>query len=288
MKYKKPKKVLVTGAQGQLGADMMELLKRKGITAVGYGKDQLDITNAEQVLEVIGYERPTHVVHAAAFTKVDEAEGERDKAYAINAFGTRNVAVAANKVGARLVYVSTDYVFDGRATTPYHEFARPRPMNVYGATKYEGENFVRNHHARAFIVRTSWVFGVHGPNFAKMILQLGHQQPELKVVHDQVGSPTYTVDLAEMILQLMVTERYGTYHVSNSGTCSWYEFACAIMEEAGLAVKVRPVPTSQFPRPARRPAFSALEGMALRLNGFPALRPWQEALRDFIARLPKD
>lgn len=275
-------KILVTGAKGQLGAEMMALLQRKGIVAVGYGRDGLDITDAEQVMDVMLRERPTHVIHAGAYTKVDDAEGDRDTAYLVNAYGTRNVAVAAAQAGARLVYISTDYIFDGRAAHPYNEFEPVRPINRYGRSKWEGEQFVRQHHSRAFIVRTSWVFGAYGENFVKTILRKAQTEAELQVVHDQVGCPTYTLDLSEAIIRLLATDKYGTYHITNSGTCSWHSFAAAIVAEAGLSTKVRPVGTSQFPRPARRPGYSVLEPMALRLNGFPLLRHWTEALQHFV------
>lgn len=274
--------ILVTGAKGQLGAEMMALLKRKGIEAIGYGRDELDITDAEQVMDVMLRERPAHVIHAGAYTKVDDAEGDPDTAYRINAYGTRNVAAAAAQAGAGLVYISTDYVFDGRASRPYNEFDPVRPINRYGRSKWEGEQFVRQHHSRAFIVRTSWVFGAYGENFVKAIIRKAQTESELQVVHDQVGCPTYTLDLSEAILRLLATDKYGTYHITNSGSCSWHTFASAIVSEAGLATMVRPVGTSQFPRPARRPEYSVLEPMALRLNGFPLLRHWSEALRHFV------
>lgn len=276
--------VLVTGAEGQLGKDMMAVLRRYGVPARGYGRQELDVTDTEEVLRIFLRDRPFAVIHAAAFTKVDEAEQNPDLAYQVNAFGSRNVAAAASQVGAKLIYVSTDYVFDGRASKPYNETARTRPINVYGASKREGERFVQLLQPSSFIVRTSWVYGPHGNNFVKTMLRQAAVQPELKVVHDQSGCPTYTLDLAEMILRLLRTNRFGTYHVTNAGICSWHEFALAIMDEAGLSVKVRSVPTSQFPRPARRPSFSALEGWALRLNGFPPMRPWREALADYLRR----
>lgn len=280
MRMSQQERVLVTGARGQLGVDVVQALEAVGYSVIACGREMMDITNNKQVMEIMLSERPNAVVHVGAYTKVDLAETERDEVYRVNVYGTRNVAVAAEEVGAKLIYVSTDYVFDGRTGKPYDEFARPRPVNVYGRSKWEGEQMVRQYHHRSFIVRTSWVFGKHGNNFVRNMLLLGKDQPELKVVHDQAGSPTYTCDLADTIVSLLQTSCYGTYHVTNQGVCSWYEFACAIMEEAGYEVKVRSVPTSQFPRPARRPTYSALEGRALRLNGFAELRPWREALKD--------
>ncbi|TVX94519.1 dTDP-4-dehydrorhamnose reductase [Paenibacillus agilis] len=277
--------LLVTGAAGQLGTDVMELLSKHNIPAVGCTRTNLDITDSEQVHEVIGRIKPWGIIHAAAYTKVDQAEYESDEAYRVNVYGSRNVAAAAESIGSKILMLSTDYVFDGRSTRPYDEFAAPRPINVYGSSKREAEKIVCQLNRRAFIVRTSWIFGRYGSNFVKTMLEQGKTNHELKVVHDQIGSPTYTKDLAESIIQLINTDWYGTYHISNTGSCSWHQFACAIMEEASLNVKVRSVPTSQFPRPARRPAYSVLEGRSLRLHGLSPLRPWREALADCIQAL---
>jgi dTDP-4-dehydrorhamnose reductase len=278
-------KVVVTGAKGQLGTDLVDLLSDRGYEVYGYGREELDITNFDQVQQVISEVKPDVVIHASAYTKVDLAESEPDQAFLINAYGTRNVAVVSEKVGAKLVYVSTDYVFDGTATSPYNEFARTNPLSVYGKSKLAGEQFVRDLHSKFFIVRTSWVYGKHGNNFVKTMLKLAQERDELMVVNDQVGCPTYTVDLANFILGLIQTEKYGIYHVSNSGYCSWYEFAKAIFEEARIEVKVNPCMTKDFPRPAPRPAYSVFEHMALRLNGFSEMRYWREALKEFIIRI---
>lgn len=278
-------KVVVTGAKGQLGTDVVHLLADRGYEVYGYGREELDITNFDQVKQVIAEVRPDVVIHAAAYTKVDLAESEPEQAFLINAYGTRNVAVASEAVGAKLVYISTDYVFDGTANEPYNEFAPTNPLSVYGKSKLAGEQFVRDLHSKFFIVRTSWVYGKHGNNFVKTMLKLAQERDELMVVHDQVGCPTYTVDLANCILELIQTEKYGVYHVSNSGRCSWYEFAKAIFEEAGIKVKVNPCTTKDFPRPAPRPAYSVFEHMALRLNGFKAMSNWRDSLRVFLGKL---
>jgi dTDP-4-dehydrorhamnose reductase len=275
-------KVVVTGAKGQLGTDLVHLLADRGYEVYGYGREELDITNFDQVKQVISEVNPDVVIHAAAYTKVDLAESEPDQAFLINAYGTRNVVVASEAVGAKLVYVSTDYVFDGTANVPYNEFAPTNPLSVYGKSKLAGEQFVRDLHSKFFIVRTSWVYGKHGNNFVKTMLKLAQERDELMVVHDQIGCPTYTVDLANCILELIRTEKYGIYHVSNSGHCSWYEFAKAIFEEAGIEVKVKPCTTNDFPRPAPRPAYSVFEHMALRLNGFKEMPHWRESLKNFI------
>jgi dTDP-4-dehydrorhamnose reductase len=278
-------KVIVTGAKGQLGTDLVHLLADKRYEVYGYGREELDITNYDQVKRVISEVSPDVVIHVAAYTKVDLAESEPDQAFLINAYGTRNIAVASEAEGAKLVYISTDYVFDGTATTPYNEFAPTNPLSVYGKSKLAGEQFVRDLHSKFFIVRTSWVYGKHGNNFVKTMLKLAQERDELSVVYDQIGCPTYTVDLSNCILKLIQTEKYGIYHVSNSGHCSWYEFAKAIFEEVGIEVKVHPCTTKDFPRLAPRPAYSVFEHMALRLNGFNEMRNWREALKKFIVQI---
>lgn len=278
-------KIVVTGAKGQLGTDLVHLLADRGYEVYGYGREELDITNFDQVKQVIAEVRPDVVIHAAAYTKVDLAESEPDKAFLINAYGTRNVAVSSEAVEAKLVYISTDYVFDGTANVPYNEFAPTNPISVYGKSKLAGEQFVRDLHSKFFIMRTSWVYGKNGNNFVNTMLKLAEERDELIVVHDQVGCPTYTVDLANCILELIQTEKYGIYHVSNSGYCSWYEFAKAIFEEARIEVKVNPCTTEDFPRPAPRPAYSVFEHMALKLNGFSEMREWREALKEFIMQI---
>jgi dTDP-4-dehydrorhamnose reductase len=281
-------KVIVTGAKGQLGIDLVNLLTDKGYEIYGYGRNELDITNFDQVKKIISEVNPDVVIHAAAHTKVDLAESEPDRAFLINAYGTRNVAIASQAVGAKLVYVSTDYVFDGTANTPYNEFATTNPLGVYGKSKLAGEQFVRDLHSKFFIVRTSWVYGKHGNNFVKTMLKLAQERDEIMVVQDQIGCPTYTMDLSSCILELIQTEKYGIYHVSNSGNCSWYEFAKAIFEEAGIEVKVNPCTTKDFPRPAPRPAYSVFDHMSLRLNGFSVIRHWREALGEFISDLKEN
>ncbi|MFB4322081.1 dTDP-4-dehydrorhamnose reductase, partial [Priestia sp. BR_2] len=196
-------KVLITGANGQLGKELVELFTEKGFEVYGFGRDEMDITNQAQVQEVISTLKPNIVLHSAAHTQVDLAESEPEQAFSINAYGTRNVAVAAEAVGAKLVYVSTDYVFDGTNDEPYNEFSPTSPLGVYGKSKLAGEQFVRDLHSKFFIVRTSWVYGKHGANFVKTMLKLGKERKELSVVDDQRGCPTYTLDLANAILELV-------------------------------------------------------------------------------------
>ncbi|MGG3581700.1 dTDP-4-dehydrorhamnose reductase [Priestia megaterium] len=275
-------KVLITGANGQLGKELVELFTEKGFEVYGFGRDKMDITNQVQVQEIIGAVKPDIVIHSAAHTKVDLAESEPDQAFLINAYGTRNVAVAAEAVGAKLVYVSTDYVFDGTTNKPYNEFSPTSPLGVYGKSKLAGEQFVRDLHSKFFIVRTSWVYGKYGANFVKTMLKLGEERKELSVVSDQIGCPTYTLDLANAILELINSEKYGIYHISNSGSCSWYELAKEIFKEAKMEIKVIPCTTAEFPRPAARPAYSVLEHMSIELNQFSSIRSWRKGLSAFI------
>lgn len=281
-KMRNKQKVLVTGARGQLGQDLMILLRERGYDAFGFSREELDITDMEKVKKTFTSIRPDVVLHTAAYTKVDQAEEEMDLAFAVNGWGTRNVVVASEEVGAKLVFISTDYVFDGEKGKPYLEYDRTAPLNVYGASKEMGEQMVRDFHSRFFIVRTSWVYGAYGANFVKTMLRLGKEQLAVRVVNDQIGSPTYTVDLAEALLHLIETEKYGIYHLSNSGVCSWYEFAKAIFEESGIELTVEPIPTEAFPRPAKRPKYTVLDHMAWRLNGFPPMPHWRDGLKRFF------
>lgn len=275
-------KILVTGAHGQLGKELTLMLQAKGYEVFGLGHAELDITHLAQVRAVFQELKPEVVCHTAAYTAVDKAESDRENAFLVNAYGTRNVAIAAEEVGAKLVYVSTDYVFNGEKEGSYSEFDAPCPLGVYGQSKYAGEQFVHDFHTKYFIVRTSWVYGKYGNNFVKTMLKLAETHDQINVVDDQCGCPTYTYDLAEKIIELFETDNYGTYHVSNSGSCTWYEFAKAIFEIKGMSVRVIPVTTKEFPRPAKRPKNSVFEHLALELNGFTKMLDWDKALCKFI------
>ncbi|WKL03994.1 dTDP-4-dehydrorhamnose reductase [Paenibacillus amylolyticus] len=287
-------KVLVTGASGQLGRDVVLLLEKEGHSVLACNRDQMDITDQSKVNDVIVSYGPEVVIHCAAFTAVDAAETDTDRAYTVNAVGTRNVAVASEKVGAKLIYISTDYVFDGSSNKPYQEYDNTNPQSVYGKSKRAGELLVQTLSSRWFIVRTSWVYGLHGNNFVEKMLKLGQEKPKLQVVDDQKGSPTYTVDLVGVLLELMVTEKYGVYHASNSGACTWYEFAQAIFEEAqavaGICIQaeLEPCTTEKFPRPAPRPRYSVIDHLSIRTNSFNDLRPWREGLKSFLISKLKD
>lgn len=275
-------KILITGAKGQLGTDLVSLLNKCNYIVYGYSRKELDITKLENVQEIFEEVKPNIVIHAGAHTKVDLAELEQDNTYLINAIGTRNISIEAEKHGAKLVYISTDYVFNGQGKEPYNEFQSTSPLGIYGKSKLAGEEFVRDLHSKFFIVRTSWVYGENGNNFVKTMLKLGKEKDELSVVYDQIGCPTFTVDLSNKIIEIMSTENYGTYHVSNSGSCSWYEFAEEIFRLVNINIELKPVTTDQFPRPAKRPAYSVFDHMSLRLNGFSEMRHWKTALKDFV------
>lgn len=277
-------KVLITGGKGQLGSELENFFRKVGQTeAICLPKDVLDVTKAEETQREFSIFKPCVVIHAAANTNVDNCEIDQDRAYRVNALGTRNVAVAASKINAKLVYISTDYVFNGGSAKPYTEFDKPDPINVYGRTKLAGEQFTTSLSDKYFIVRTSWLYGRQGKNFVKTMLSLAGEKTELAVVNDQFGSPTYARDLAAFLAGLMQTELYGIYHYSNTGFCSWYDFAKKILELAGLKhVRVRPVSTLMFKRPAPRPAYSVLDHYCLRLEGMAVPRFWQDALREFM------
>jgi dTDP-4-dehydrorhamnose reductase len=285
-------RILVTGALGQLGRELLEVFEADGgheviATDAVAGPDdpaeKLDITDRDAVRAAFAEATPDHVIHPAAMTAVDRCEDEVDLAYRINAIGTRNVAEAARSVGAQVLYVSTDYVFDGTKQGPYLEWDTPNPMSVYGASKLAGE---RELDPGSTVVRTSWVCGRYGQNMVKTILRVADQHPELSFVDDQFGHPTFASDLARMIHLLATERRPGTFHVTNQGAVSWFEFARAVLEADGADPdRVKPITTEQLqpPRPAPRPANSVLDNAALRLSGIELLPDFREPLARTVA-----
>jgi dTDP-4-dehydrorhamnose reductase len=271
-------RVLITGANGQLGSELCRALT--GDTIIAKDLPSFDLAS-EQVTEQIVEARPDVIIHAGAYTDVDGAEREPERATAVNVSGTERVARAAVRTGARLVYVSTDYVFDGLQQVPYREQDIPHPVNHYGLTKWQGEQAVLSSGAKALVVRTAWLFGRAGKNFVKSIMQAAQSQPCLKVVNDQRGCPTYAEDLAQAVVFLLHRDVEGIVHVTNSGACTWHEFAEAIMQEMGLAVPVLPITTGQAGRLAKRPAYSVLSGERLASLGR-ALPDWRQALKRFV------
>jgi len=276
-------KILLTGANGQLGQELQKRLQ--GTDFFPTDAKELDITNETATFSVINKYKPNLVIHCAAYTQVDDAEEKVDLAYLVNAIGTQNIALACRDTGADLVYVSTDYVFDGNLGRAYTETDLTNPLSVYGKSKYAGEILARQIMDNLFILRTAWLYG-DGPNFVQTMLKLGQERDELQVVNDQYGCPTSTVDLAEAVLRISQTRRYGTYHAVNSGMASWYEFAKKIFELSGNnKVKVTPVTTEQFVRPAPRPKYSPLDTRLLKLVLGWKPREWQDALKEYICRI---
>ena len=278
-------KVLVTGVAGQLGHDVVELLESREIPCRGVDLADFDLTDGAAVKAWVQDYAPDVIVHCAAYTNVDRAESEPEICAAVNGMGTMNMVRAALSVNAKMVYISTDYVFPGTGEKPWEPEDEYGPQNVYGMSKVQGENAVRSLMTRFFILRTSWVFGLNGRNFVRTMLRLGRERSSVRVVCDQVGSPTYTGDLAPLICQMIQTDRYGVYHATNEGFCSWAAFAKAIFEQAGIRCRVEPIPSSAYPTPARRPMNSRLSKACLTEAGFSPLPPWEDALGRYLRRL---
>ncbi|MEW4411235.1 dTDP-4-dehydrorhamnose reductase [Clostridium sp. AN503] len=279
-------RVLVTGAKGQLGTDLMNELKKRGLEGIGVDVEEMDITDAAICKSVISQSKADAVIHCAAYTAVDAAEDDVERCRRINGEGTRNVAAACRDAGVKMMYISTDYVFDGEGTRPWEPDDERNPLNVYGLTKCEGELAVEELLDQYFTVRIAWVFGVAGKNFIKTMLRLGKERGAVSVVDDQVGSPTYTYDLARLLVDMIQTDKYGRYHATNEGLCSWYEFAKEIFHQAGMDdVKVTPVSSDQFPAKAKRPANSRMSKAKLTENGFELMPTWQDALSRFLKEI---
>lgn len=277
-------KVLVTGVNGQLGHDIVEECQKRNIEAIGVDVKEMDITDAHKVNEVITETKPDAIIHCAAWTAVDKAEDEVEQCRKVNRDGTKHIVDVCEKLDLPLMYFSTDYVFDGQGEEPWNEYDERHPLNVYGKTKYEGELEVERL-KKHFIIRISWVFGINGGNFIKTMLRLGKERKEVSVVNDQIGSPTYTYDLARLCVDMIQTKEYGTYHATNEGICSWYEFACAIFKQAKMDVIVHPVDSTQFPTRAVRPKNSRMNQTELDKHGFTRLPSWQDALERYLDTL---
>ena len=275
-------KILVTGVKGQLGYDVVQEGEGRGLEMFGTDVDNMDITDAGQVKRVIEECKPDAVIHCAAYTAVDAAEDNQELCRKINVDGTRNIAEVCKDMGIPIMYFSTDYIFDGQGENFWKEDDPKKPLNVYGQTKYEGELNVQELIEKYFILRISWVFGVNGNNFIKTMLRVGPQCGEVGVVADQIGSPTYTYDLAKLVIDMIQTDKYGTYHVTNEGICSWYEFACEIFKQAGLDVKVNPLTTAEYPAKAARTFNSRMSKDKLINAGFKMLPSWQDGLKRYL------
>lgn len=278
-------KILVTGVKGQLGYDVVKELEKRGIEAVGVDIDEMDITDAVSVDKVIKEAAPDAVIHCAAYTAVDAAEENEELCRKVNADGPRNIAKVCKELDIKMIQISTDYVFDGTGERPWEPDDKCGPKSVYGQTKYEGELAVQETLEKYFIVRIAWVFGINGKNFVKTMLSLAEKYDTLRVVNDQFGSPTYTYDLAKLLVDMVLTEKYGVYHATNEGICSWYDFACAIFKEAGIEMNVVPVTSEEYGAKANRPANSRMSKEKLAENGFEKLPTWQDALARYVAIL---
>ena len=289
-------KILITGSKGQLGSELCKCLK-SGKTEIGelcgqlknpevtaVDIDELDIADFKAVDSLISKQGFDVVINCAAFTDVNGCETRQEEAFRGNALGPRNLAISCEKNNAKLIHISTDYVFPGEGEVPYREYDLCGPQSVYGKTKYLGEQYVREFCSRYFILRTAWMYGYNGNNFVHTMKRLGETKTEISVVNDQRGNPTNAADLAYHVLALAATEEYGIYHCTGKGECSWYEFACKIMELYGLKCRVKPCTTEEYPTPAKRPAFSSLDNMMLRLTVGDKMRDWQDALEYFIKK----
>ena len=277
-------KILVTGYNGQLGYDIVRLAKERNIEAVGVDIQDMDITNEQQVDEIITSGNYDAVINCAAWTAVDKAEEMVELCHDVNVNGTKYIAQTCKKLDIPLMYFSTDYVFDGLGENPWNEYDERHPLNVYGQTKYEGELEVEKLE-KHFIIRISWVFGINGNNFIKTMLRLGKEKGKVSVVNDQIGSPTYTYDLSKLVLDMIQTDKYGIYHATNENLCSWYEFACEIFKQAVLEVEVTPVDSTAFPVKATRPKNSRMNKTQLDKNGFKRLPSWQDALNRYLKEI---
>lgn len=281
-------KVLVTGVKGQLGYDVVNELTKRGIESVGVDIEEMDITDATSVDKVIKEAAPDAVIHCAAYTAVDAAEENEAACRKVNVDGPQNIATVCKELDIKMIYISTDYVFDGQGERPWEPDDACDPQSVYGQTKYEGELAVRNTLDKYFIVRIAWVFGINGKNFIKTMLNLSKNYDTLRVVNDQFGSPTYTYDLAKLLVDMVLTEKYGIYHATNEGICSWYDFACSIFKEAGIDMNVVPVTTEEYGAKAKRPANSRMSKDKLSENGFDRLPSWQDALARYVVILKEE
>lgn len=289
-------RVLVTGINGQLGYDVVKELIKRGHEPIGVDREEMDLTIPTQIKECIEKSKPEAIIHCAAYTAVDAAEDNEELCRQVNAYATRDIAKCAKDLDIPMIYISTDYVFDGEKgledtssqevdTSRYLEYIesdKTNPQNIYGQTKLEGELYVKELLDKYYIVRISWVFGENGNNFIDTMLRLSKDRDELNVIDDQIGSPTYTKDLATLIVDMIESDKYGVYHATNEGFCSWYDFAKEIFKVANIDIDVIPIATSQYPTKAQRPMNSKMSKQKLIYNGFKTLRNWQDAVEEYI------
>ena len=279
--------ILVTGITGQLGYDVVKELERRGEKVIGTTRKEINLMTEDGAKNFILEKKPDAVIHCAAYTAVDKAESEAETALTVNGLGTRWIAVACREIGAKMLYISTDYVFGGDGRTPYEIDSEKSPINTYGRSKLLGEDAVAAIVEKHFIVRISWVFGKNGKNFVKTMLNLADKNKKLKIVDDQIGSPTYTADLAPLLCDMIKTDKYGFYHATNEGFCSWAEFAEEIFKQAGKKVEIEKIATADYPTPAKRPFNSRLSKKSLDDAGFKRLPSWESAVERYLAELKK-
>jgi len=275
-------KIFVTGVKGQLGYDVVNELEGRGIETIGVDIEEMDITDSTSTWAVIKEAAPDAVIHCAAYTAVDAAEDNEDICRKVNVEGTQNIAAVCKDLDIPMMYISTDYVFDGQGERPWEPDDKRNPLSVYGQTKYEGELAVQNTLDKYFIVRITWAFGVNGKNFVRTMLRLAETNDKITVVNDQFGAPTYTYDLAVLLADMIVTDKYGIYHATNEGNCSWYEFAREIFREADIDMEVIPVSSNAYNAKAARPVNSRMDKKKLDENGFKRLPEWQNALKRYL------
>lgn len=278
-------KILVTGVNGQLGYDVVRELQKREIECLGVDKDDFDITDRSSTVGFIENYSPDAVIHCAAYTAVDKAEDDSENCRKVNSTGSGNVAFACEKIGAKIIYISTDYVFGGDGEKYYETSDKKAPQNVYGRTKLDGEKQITENCKKHFIVRTSWVFGINGGNFVKTMRRIAAEKDVIGVVSDQIGSPTYTFDLAKLLCDMAVSEKYGIYHATNENVCSWADFCREILRLSGLKAEVKDLTTEEYPVKAKRPKNSRLSKSSLDDAGFERLPTWQDALERYIKEL---
>lgn len=277
--------IFVTGVKGQLGYDILRIFKQNNYEdIIGIDKEHLDITNKSDVEKFFLDKKVDSIIHCAAYTAVDKAEEQVDMCMKVNVEGTENLLNIAKKNDAKFMYISTDYVFDGEKQAPYLVTDQTNPQSIYGKSKLLGEELTKNY-KRHFIIRISWVFGINGNNFVKTMLRLGREQKEISVVNDQIGSPTYTFDLSNLIYEMIQTDKFGLYHATNEGSCSWFEFAQEIFQLSNLEVSVKGISTREYPTKAKRPINSILNKSELKANSFNRLPHWKDALSRYFNEL---
>jgi dTDP-4-dehydrorhamnose reductase len=276
-------KIILLGSSGQLGKEFEKfLLKKENVELHAFTHNELDILDFEELVDKFQEISPDVVINCAAYTKVDQAEKEQSLAYQVNAIGAKNVSYASFKINAKVVCFSTDYVFDGLKSVPYNEFDKPNPESLYGKSKLTGEIYIKEHNPNNLILRISWLYGINGSNFVKTIIRLAKEKGELRVVNDQFGSPTYTLDVVKQTWKLIQDDSIGLYHSSNIGKTTWFEFAKKIVEKLNLNAKVLPIKTDEFPALAKRPSFSVLDNYLLKIESKNIMRNWEEAFDEFV------